>query len=77
MLGPVRIVLDGTGVREFTPGGSVSVPWHAIHRVDENATHVFIYLTPRSAFAVPKVGQERAVENLVAHVPPHLRPSAA
>lgn len=59
--GPCRIWLDQSGVHDATPNGTSSVTWAGIDRVEETATHAFIFVGPLQAYVIPKRIGESAV----------------
>jgi len=52
--GPCRIWIDQDGVHDATPDGTSTVSWRGIERVEETATHAFIFVGPIQAYIVPK-----------------------
>jgi hypothetical protein len=66
--GACRIWVDADGVHEATSHGTSSVTWDGIARIDETASHVFIFIGPVQAYMIPKRVGEAAVREFVAAV---------
>lgn len=66
--GPCRIWVDADGVHEATPYGTSGVAWAGIARIDETATHVFIFIGPVEAYIIPKRIGEAVVREFVSAV---------
>lgn len=63
--GPCRVWIDAYGIHDATPNGTSSVTWQGIDRIEENASHVFIFTGPLHAYVIPKRIGEAAVRDFV------------
>ncbi len=66
--GLCRIWTDEYGIHDATPNGTSSVTWQGIDRVEETASHVFIFTGPLQAYVIPKRIGESAVRDFVSAV---------
>lgn len=53
-LGKHRLVLDDAGLVETTAVGESRTSWPGVHRVEQNADYIFIYVAPASAHLIPR-----------------------
>ncbi len=66
--GPCRIWVDQDGVHDATLDGTSTVSWRGIERVEETATHAFIFVGPIQAYIIPKRAGASAVADFLAAV---------
>ena len=66
--GPCRIWVDEYGIHDATPNGASSVTWQGIDRIEENASHVFVFTGPLQAYVIPKRIGETVVRDFVSAV---------
>lgn len=65
--GPCRIWIDQYGVHDATPDDTSTVSWRGVERVEETATHAFIFVGPIRAYIIPKrIGAPAVAEFLAA-----------
>ena len=66
--GRCRLWYDDQGVHDQTPGGTSSVTFAGIDRIEESATHAFIFTAPMQAYVIPMRIGEYAVAEFLAVV---------
>jgi hypothetical protein len=72
--GRCKIWYDDHGVHDQTPGGTSSVSFDAIDRVEESATHAFIFTGPMQGYVIPMRVGEYAVAEFLAVVRARMEP---
>jgi hypothetical protein len=83
-IGPHRVELTDTGIRDTTPLSDWHMGWAGVERVAEGPDHLFVYVGAHAAHIVPKhaLGDRvdifrQAIEQRTASVrPPSLSPSS-
>lgn len=66
--GPHVVTLWPEGLQERGPGGEARTPWQAIQKVEQTATHGFIFVGPTAAVIIPLRGQEDRARGFLAEV---------
>jgi hypothetical protein len=66
--GPCRMWIDAYGIHDATPNGASSVTWQGIDRIEETASHVFVFTGPLQAYVIPKRVGESAARDFVSAV---------
>lgn len=74
-LGPHRVELTETGIRDSTPVSDFHMAWSGVERVAEGPDHLFVYLGAHAAHIIPKSALGDRVDAFRAVIEHRARPT--